>query len=91
MKAFIIQPDGNRVYIEPQYGKKFTLEEMQQFVGGYIEVVGKVKENDGTTYILYGDEDGLPKRLLVNEPASYMLGYRVVGNIVFCPKKLFTF
>lgn len=36
---FIIKPDGSKHVITPKNGKKFELEELQEIVGGYIEVI----------------------------------------------------
>ena len=36
---FIIKPDGSKHVITPKNRKKFELEELQEIVGGYIEVI----------------------------------------------------
>lgn len=36
---FIVKPDGSKHCITPKNGSKFELEELQELVGGYIEVV----------------------------------------------------
>jgi hypothetical protein len=37
--AILIQPDGTESKVLPTDGRSFTLEEMQAFVGGYIEML----------------------------------------------------
>lgn len=39
MENFIIKTDGSKHVIAPKNGKKFELEELQELVGGYIQVI----------------------------------------------------
>ena len=36
---FIVKTDGSKHVITPKNGKKFELEELQEYVGGYIQVI----------------------------------------------------
>ena len=43
---FIVKTDGSKHVITPKNGKKFELEELQEYVGGYIQVISlKNKHN----------------------------------------------
>jgi hypothetical protein len=73
-KAYVLKVDGTREDLDHQP----TLTEAQKAVGGYIEPLPcKVK---GT--IVYGNEDGRPTGLPVNQQASRLLGYPVVGDVM---------
>lgn len=41
---FIVKTDGSKHVITPQVGTKFNLEELQELVGGYIQVINLNKE-----------------------------------------------
>ena len=58
-------------------GKRPTLAELQEWVGGYIE-----KITLSPTTSMYVDEDGLAKGLPFNDWASVMLGHKIVGTSV---------
>lgn len=71
-----IKVDGVPVAVDARDGKEFQLEELQELVGGYIEVVGKVGGK-----LVYADEDGNPKGLPVNRIASSKVGKVIVGTV----------
>lgn len=56
---------------------RFTLERLQAEIGGYVEIV----DQDAGS-VMYGDEDGLVKRLPINETASHLAGRQIVGVVV---------
>lgn len=60
----IIRIDGTQVEVQPINGDKFSLEEMQTVVGGYIEIVALDKV--GTVMVVNEEGFNLP----VNEKAS---------------------
>lgn len=39
MKNYIINANGAKTEVTPKSGNSFTLEELQEYVGGYIEIV----------------------------------------------------
>lgn len=41
---FILKTDGSKHVITPQVGTKFNLEELQELVGGYIQVINLNEE-----------------------------------------------
>lgn len=76
--ATLLLPDGRKVRVGPSgRNKKFTLEELQAFVGGYIE---QVRLPNGQT--MYVNEDGKMHGLPYNDYASIATGHRhlVVGS-----------
>ncbi len=79
--AMLINADGTGREVLPKKGKEFSLEELQGFVGGYIELVryfgGQMMVN----------EDGRPKGLPVNIRASELAGMPIVGPVVIGSKK----
>ena len=60
----------------------FKLKEMQEIVGGYIEIVSL----DGGM-IMVVNEEGLLKRLPPNVIASELAGRVIVGSVLVCREK----
>lgn len=81
MNSYIIKADGTQVPYAPANGKTFTLKEMQTAVGGYIERVGTY-QNKG----IWANEEGLLRRLPVNEKASHLCYREIVGDVLVCPE-----
>ena len=85
----LIHPDGIEETVRPAK-KRFSLEELQSFVGGYIELV-KTRKPVRNMYI---NENGLLDDLPVNptatiliDPAAYWItppGVR--GSVIVCDK-----
>ena len=65
--ARLIHPDGTEEYVFP-LGKKWTLKEFQNHVGGFIEFVSYIR-----SFRMIVDEEGLLKNKLVNETATEMV------------------
>ena len=81
--AILIQPDGSNVEVVPKDGQRFTLDELQGHVGGYIENVRlptDTKVNGYTIKILYVNEEGLLIGLEHNLQASTIADRHIVGN-----------
>ena len=82
MTAIVYYVSGEQKDLVPKNGKHFSLKEMQEVVGGYIEILSLP---DGRKMAI--NEEGLIKELLVNSSATKLLegaGYppatRIVGN-----------
>lgn len=75
--AQLIKTDGTVQEVTPANGKGFTLEELQGFVGGYIE---PVRLGPGKTMLV--NEEGLGMELAYNSVASELAGQPLVGNAV---------
>jgi hypothetical protein len=83
--ATLIPTSGFIRQIAPHNGVAFTLQELQGFVGGYLE---SLRAPDGR--IVFLNEDGKRLQLPVNAAASYLLrpmllaGDVIVGDVVLC-------
>lgn len=88
MRPSIIKTDGTSVDFAPKNGTDFTLEELQEAVGGYIQIV-----YISSTQIMVLNEEGKLKGLPYNHGASLifaMAGIRdtAVGDVVVCGKEM---
>lgn len=82
--ADLYKADGNIVNTLPANGEAFTMDELQQHVDGYVEIVGSAYSIAlGCKLLVLGDEDGLPRQLPLNRNASLAAGKRLVGNVLF--------
>lgn len=86
--ATLIKPDGTRTPVSPAKGEVFKLQELQEMVGGYIQLVfwGEM--------IAVINEDGKSMGLPPN-PTATMLGAGfllpgdyVVGDVVLAPRDM---
>lgn len=66
--ALHIKTDGTETTVQPADGKRFTLAELQGYVGGLIEIV---KTHDKRT--MYVNEEGLVDNLPRNAKASGLI------------------
>lgn len=83
---YIIKTDGTKIKIAPD-AKTYTLEEMQEIVGGYIEFVWL-----SPFYLMVVNEEGKLNGLQLNESATDLLRlYKdttdfIVGDVLVCEK-----
>ena len=83
--AKIVYPDKDSEDYSPKNGTTFELEEMQEIVGGYIEII---RLNDGRIIVV--NEEGLSQGLPVNIEATNILRrdhsttQYIVGNAIVC-------
>lgn len=77
--AKLIRADGITEDVRPKNKKKFSLKELQEFVGGYIE---KVPSTNGVT--AFCNEDGHSLKLPINLLASMRFRQTLVGNVIVC-------
>ena len=89
MKAIWIKASGETKYVEPKNGKDFKLDELQGFVGGYIEVVD-VLTGAPKGSIMIVNEEGKLKGLPYNGIASAMVGFldAIVGDVLVCDREM---
>ena len=81
-----IKTDGTVAEVHPANGKKFTLKELQEFVGGYIELV-TTREPRRHMYVNEeGTLDGLPLNQKASELIHPMYCTVVVGDVLVCEK-----
>jgi hypothetical protein len=81
----ILWCDGIKTVIRPKNGKKFSLDELQTYVGGYIEIVALKPGNGHAT--MYINEEGKLKGLPYNPQATKIAviddyGDFIVGNAI---------
>ncbi|MBD5237533.1 MAG: DUF3846 domain-containing protein [Bacteroidales bacterium] len=85
--ARLIKAIGGEVEITPENGKSFGLEEAQNNVGGYIQILPLDDEN-----VMIMDEEGKLKERLFNVTAT-KIAYRynaifpgdyIVGDVIIC-------
>ena len=78
-----IMSDGTKVDVPQLEGCTFTLQELQDFVGGYIELVPL-----GEGKVMVVNEEGRLKRLHPNHEASEIAGQDIVGNVLVTDQSL---
>lgn len=81
--AVILTPNDKVMLFKKDQGR-FSLQELQSMVGGYIEVYPYEYEN----YIFLVDEDGLVKELEFNSLAYNLFNIKAVGNVVIVSKNM---
>lgn len=82
--ATLIRTNGSEEQVRPADGKYFTLEELQRYVGGFIEAVALP---NGKTMIVNeeGKLDNLPynqRATLLGAAAGTMPGDEVMGDVL---------
>jgi Domain of unknown function (DUF3846) len=94
--AMHIKADGSIDIVQPKHGKEFTLQELQGFVGGHIELVpitpgvyGLVTITDQD--LMFCNEEGklqgLPHNLTASVMSQYFPNDFVVGNVIVVNRK----
>ena len=68
------------ITLNPSNGKTFTLEELQEAVGGYVEFVPCAELG----VVIVCDEEGWIKSKPVNEKASFVAMQMLAGDVLFC-------
>ena len=68
--ADLIYPDGTHQTVTPEDGTHFTLDELQEYVGGYIERAPYPKDEDCDVIV---NEEGLLKQLEDNPTGTALL------------------
>jgi hypothetical protein len=82
--AKLIKADGETRELRPADGTDcFTLEELQKYVGGYIEVVRcRLPVPEDECPLLIVNEEGTIHRLPENVEASHKAGVWLVGDVI---------
>lgn len=92
MDNIIIKSDGSQIEVSPKDGERFTLEELQGHVGGYIEII-----NLSADKALVINEEGKLLNLPLNQKATALAQFcgaifpsdYIVGDAVVIQNKLF--
>ena len=81
--ATLIKTNGEELNVSPKNEKDFSLDELQKFVGGLIEVV-RTKDNK----IMVINEEGKVNELPINDKATDLYRYNefdfIVGDVLIC-------
>ena len=87
--ALLVKADGSLSVVVP-IGREFTLEELQGFVGGYIELL-KIRggvDGYGDFEMMFVNEEGklrgLPPNLIATALYVYGAHDAVVGDVLLC-------
>jgi len=76
----LFKTSGDTEAFPPASGNRYSLEELQTAVDGFIELVHLDSQQ-----VLVVNEDGLRLRLPVNDKASDIAGRLIVGDSLLCP------
>lgn len=87
--AVLIKATGVATCVKPENHSAFTLKEMQEAVGGFIQIL------DLGSLIMVVNEDGLAKAFPTNEVATELVDPRhhslaedgIVGDVLICTRK----
>lgn len=74
-----IKTNGETIDVKPKNGTDYSLEELQGFVGGYIEIVRIDDER-----LMVVNEEGKLNDLPINSIATYMARELIVGDVLVC-------
>jgi hypothetical protein len=81
--ATLIKSNGEEINVLPNNKKDFQLDELQNYVGGLIEIV---KTKDGKTMVI--NEEGKINDLPINQKASQLYQYNesdfIAGDVLIC-------
>ena len=78
--AKVIKSSGEEIDVRPKNGEFFELEEMQKFVGGWVEIL----PISGNRYMVV-NEEGRLLELPLNQKATDIFRLEpIVGNVLVC-------
>lgn len=80
-----VNVDGTIEDYPPVNGKEFTLKELQEGVGGYIEVVPFWDDHNST---MFANEEGLLEELDLNVKSVELTGEPLVGPLLIIPNNM---
>lgn len=85
-KPFVITAMGNIIETVPQNGTDFDLDELNNIVSGYIEIL---RIDDVPGWIMVINEEGKIHHLDTNLIASAIFKHdMIVGNVLMCPTEM---
>jgi hypothetical protein len=83
--AKLIHPSGEEEPVTPANGKKFTLSELQTFVGGYIELTSWADTRESRIIV---NEEGRLKNLPPNPKATALIHKAMAQKLKCKPEEL---
>lgn len=81
--ATILRANGTEETVEPKNGRDFKLRELQEIVGGYIEVV--YLEN-GQLLVVHDEGALIPLPINAKATAMYQT-WNIHGDVLLCERK----
>ena len=87
MKAYTLTPGGDKILTLPTEGKVFRLKQLQEIVGGYIEIIQLPKKEKLMVLNEEGKLEGLPQNQLAQQIWDEEFGKDtdfIVGNVLIC-------
>ena len=78
---FVVEPSGLIRTVEPSNGSSYSMEELQVFVGGYVQQIPSALASNGVE--VWANEDGTLIGLAPNPVASAVAGVELVGTVLF--------
>lgn len=84
--AIILKSNGEEQFVTPECGNRFSLEELQKIVGGYIELIYL------RNYLMIVNEEGKIYNLPINVDATEVARFNqsimpndyIVGDVLIC-------
>ena len=76
-----IKHTGEEVEVNPENGTDFSLEELQWFVCGFIEII-----NLGNKLMVVNEEGAFYMANDPNDKASLLAGQKIFGDVLVCKK-----
>ena len=77
--ALLLLTNGPTSRVQPRNGTDFTLQELQEFVGGYVDIVRLPQDQ-----VLVVNDEGLRLDLPFNFQASIAANNHIVGDALLC-------
>lgn len=78
-----IKTNGETIEVNPKNGTDYSLEELQGFVGGYIEII-EINIGFAKGKLMVVNEEGKIDGLPLNTMATLIAGQAIVGNVLVC-------
>jgi len=88
-QAILVMPNGKTEHVNPKNGTDFSLEELQGFVDGYVQIINM---QNGERMVV--NEEGKIRNLPINETATLFAKFKsgimpndyIVGTALVCHK-----
>ena len=85
--ATLIQSNQKTRQVSPKNGKQFTVEEIQELVGGYFEVIRSLSPR--TNGVMLVNEEGYIFSMPLNLQASMFASRSIVGDVLIGSREEF--
>jgi hypothetical protein len=85
---WVIRANGDQEFPAPANDKTWTLKELQEIVGGPVELHAVPPGRGLERCLMAMNENGKLQGLPPNLGASLLMGFMVVGDVLVCPKRM---